>query len=535
MQAADALASTVPVKTGAGRDTPARLRTHRASGLFSWVAAAALVISLLSLVPLGFIVWAAIHTGWDTAYALIVRPRVGELLANTALLVLVTVPLSMALSVALAWLTERSDLPGARMWSWLAAAPLAVPAFVHSYAWITAVPGLQGLGGGVLVSVLAYFPFVYLPVAAALRRLDPGLEDTAASLGLGPWRVFFQVVLPQLRLAICGGSLLVGLHLLAEYGLYVMIRFDTFTTAIVDQFQSSYNGPAAHMLSGVLVVCCFGLLWLESTARGRERYARVGTGAARLQPPRRLGALAWPCVLLPALTTALAIGVPLVTLARWLVAGGAAVWRLDELGPALHQTLWLAAAGAVLTTVVTVPMAWLSIRSPGRLQRLLEACNYLVGALPGVVVALALVTVTVRVFLPIYQTVVTVLLAYMLMFLPRALVSLRAGIAQAPVELEHAARSLGYSPARALWSVTLRLAAPSAAAGMAMVALGITNELTATLLLAPNGTHTLATSFWSYTSEIDYAAAAPYALIMVLLSLPMTWLLYTQSRRSAGR
>ncbi|MEB0094555.1 iron ABC transporter permease, partial [Pseudomonas sp. CCI4.2] len=77
----------------------------------------------------------------------------------------------------------------------------------------------------------------------------------AESLGLKPWAVFFRVVLPQLRLAIWGGSLLVGLHLLAEYGLYAMVRFDTFTTAIFDQFQSSFNGPAANMLAGVLALC----------------------------------------------------------------------------------------------------------------------------------------------------------------------------------------------------------------------------------------------------------------------------------------
>ena len=499
------------------------------------MAGAALGVSLLALVPLGFVIWVAVQTGWETASALIFRPRVAELLVNTGLLVAATVPLCAVLAVALAWLTERSDLPGARTWAWLAVAPLAVPAFVHSYAWISMVPGLHGLSGGVLVSVVAYFPFLYLPVAAALRRLDPGMEDTAASLGLGPWGVFFRVVLPQLRLAICGGSLLIGLHLLAEYGLYVMIRFDTFTTAIVDQFQSTYNGPAANMLSGVLVLCCFALLGLESSARGKERYARVGTGAARLPLKRRLGRFTALCLLLPALTTMLALGVPLVTLLRWLVAGGAGVWRLSEIGPALAQTLALALAGALLATLAAVPMAWLSIRSPGRLQRVLEACNYLVGSLPGVVVALALVTVTVRVALPIYQTVATVLLAYLLMFLPRALISLRAGIAQAPVELEHAARSLGRTPAQALWSITMRLAAPSAAAGAALVGLGITNELTATLLLAPNGTRTLATSFWAYSSEIDYAAAAPYALIMVLLSLPMTWLLYIQSKRTAGR
>jgi iron(III) transport system permease protein len=254
----------------------------------SWVTIIAVLVSLLALLPLGFVLWVGVQSGWPTVSALVFRPRVAELLVNTAFLVLLTVPICVVLAVALAWLTERSDLPGARWWAWLAAAPLAVPAFVHSYAWISAVPQLHGLGGGVLVSVLAYFPFLYLPIAAALRRLDPGMEDAAASLGEGPWEVFFRVVLPQLRLAIWGGSLLVGLHLLAEYGLFVMIRFDTFTTAIVDQFQSTYNGPAANMLAGVLVLCCFVLLGVETGTRGEERYARVGSGSAR-QAQRQKG------------------------------------------------------------------------------------------------------------------------------------------------------------------------------------------------------------------------------------------------------
>ncbi len=515
-----------------GSVTGARpVRRHRLR--LSWLGGAALAISLLALLPVGFIVWAAVQTGWATASALIFRPRVGELLANTGLLLALTLPLCGVLSLALAWLTERSDLPGARIWSWLAVAPLAVPAFVHSYAWVSLVPGLHGLAGGVLVSVLAYFPFLYLPISASLRRLDPALEDSAASLGLDPWRVFLRVVLPQLRLALCGGSLLIGLHLLAEYGLFAMIRFDTFTTAIVDQFQSTYDGAAANMLAGVLVVCCFALLGLEGRVRGRERYASVA--AARLPSPRRCGRSTVPCMLLPAITTLLALGVPLFTLLHWLAAGGVEVWRLGEIMPALGQTIVLALLGAALATLAAVPMAWLSIRAPGRMQRLLEACHYLAGSLPGVVVALALVSVVVRVAFPLYQTAVTLLLAYLLMYLPRALISLRAGIAQAPVELEYAARSLGRTPAQALWLVTMRLAAPAAAAGAALVALGIANELTATLMLAPSGTHTLATSFWAYSSEIDYAAAAPYALIMVLISLPITWLLYVQSKRSAGR
>ncbi len=500
-----------------------------------WLAAAALLISLAALTPLGIAGWAGAQAGWPTAIALVFRPRVGELLANTAMLVVLTVPLCAGLAMALAWLTERSDLPGTPIWTWLAVAPLAVPAFVHSYAWVTVLPGLHGLPAGVMISVFAYFSFLYLPVAATLRRLDPALEDIAASLGQTPWQVFRRVVLPQLRLALCGGGLLVGLHLMAEYGLFAMIRFDTFTTAILDQFQSAYNGPAANMLSCVLVLCCLGLLGLESRVRGAARYARLGSGAARTRPRTRLGAATLPCLLLPAGVAALTLGIPGATLLRWLIAGGGAIWQFGEIGAALAQTLLLACAGGMLTVLAAIPMAWLSVRAPGHLQRILEACNYIVGALPGVVVALALVFLTVRMALPLYQTSVTIVAAYVLMFLPRALLSLRASISQAPVELEQAAASLGRRPAAALWAITLRLAAPGAAAGMALVALGITNELTATQMLAPTGTQTLATAFWAHSSEIDYAAAAPYAVLMILFALPLTWLLHAQSLQAAGR
>ncbi len=493
------------------------------------------MVSLIATLPLGFIIWVAYQTGFDTAYALIVRPRMGELVVNTLMLEAFSLPLSIVLAVSFAWLVERTDLPGRHVWSWLAVTPLAIPSFVHSYAWMSTAPSWHGLWPAVFISVLAYFPFLYLPVAAQLRRLDPAIEDVAAALGHTPTSIFFRVVLPQLRLAICGGSLLIGLHLLAEYGLYAMVRFDTLTTAILDQFQSSYNGPAANMTAGVLVVGCLFLLGLEALVRGTERYARVGSGAPRMRVRSRLGSWKIACALFLLVVMALAVGVPIVTLGRWLGIGGLAVWLHGNIGFALVETLLFAVAGGIITTVVVAPMAWLSIRSPGRLSRFLETCHYYSGSLPGVVVALALVTVTVRIALPLYQTVATVLVAYVLLFLPRALVGLRSSIAQAPVELEFAAMALGRMPYRAVWEITCRLAAPGAAASMALVALGITTELTATLMLAPNGTRTLATEFWSLSSELDYSAAAPYALAMVFLSFPLTMLLHTQSKRVIGQ
>lgn len=496
---------------------------------------AATLVALVSLIPLGFIVMVAAGSGWDETVRLVFRPKVGELLLNTLWLELITLPLSIVLGVTLAWLTERTDLRGAGLWAGLMVAPLGVPAFVQSYAWSSAFPSFHGLAGAVAIALISYFPFVYLPVAAQLRRLDPALEDNAASLGLRPLAVFMRVVLPQLRLSICAGALLVGLHLLGEYGLFVLMRYDTFATAIVDQFQSVYDGPAANLLGGVLVLCCVVLLGGEAVLRGDRRYARIGSGSARRAVPAPLGHWLVPSLLLLTAVAAVALGVTFVTLGRWLWFGGAAVWKLDQIGAALGQTALYALLAGLVATALAMPMAWIAVRSPGRWQRLLEAGHLYVGALPGIIVALALVAITVRVALPLYQTVATLVVAYALIFLPRALTGLRSSIAQVPVELERAAMNLGRSPVASVWQVTMRLAFPGIAASILMVALGAANELTATLMLAPNGTRTLATKFWALTSELDYAAAAPYAVLLIVVSMPLTLLLRRQSNRAIGQ
>ncbi len=496
--------------------------------------ATAVLVAAFAALPLGFVVAMTVDTGWSQTLDLVLRPRVGELLANTVLLTVTAVPLSVALGVGGAWLVERTTLWGRRIWSLLLAAPLAVPAFVGSYGWVSAVPSLAGLWSGVLIAVLFYYPLVYIPVAAALSRLDPALEETAASLGLGRWAVFLRVVLPQLRLAALGGAVLVALHLLAEYGAFAMIRFDTFTTAIMVQYQSTFNGTAGTMLAGVLAVLCLGLLAIESLARGRARYARVGSGA--LARPTRIPLGGYQIAAQAALLAlvAAALGLPLWFVLRWTARGWAQT-APDDLVEALSTSFGYGAVTAGVTVAAAFPLAYLAVRQPNPLTRALEASTYVSSAMPGIVIGLALVTVSIRAVPDLYQSATVLVLAYVLLFLPRAAVGLRAGLAQAPVSLEEAARALGAPPAAAFARITLRLTAPASAAGAALVFLAVTNELTATLILAPNGTHTLATEFWARSSEIDYAGAAPYALTMVVLSLPTTYLLFRQSRRAAGR
>jgi iron(III) transport system permease protein len=457
---------------------------------------------------------------------------VAELLGNTLALVATCLLGCVLLGVAAAWLVERTNLPGRRVWAAILVAPLAVPAFVNSYAWASLWPQFEGLTAATTITVLSYYPFVYLPVAAALRGLDPVLEETGAALGLGPVRRFVRVVLPQLRVAILGGGLLVGLHILAEFGALQMIGYETFTTVILVQFQSTFNGAAAVMLAGVLVACSLLFVTLELLARGGARYARVGAGAARPAVPVRLDLARWPVVALLSGLLTVAVGVPAYAVARW--------WSYDtgidsELIAALFSTLRFGLIGAAVTTLAALPLAWLAVRRRNVTSAALEQCAYLTSSLPGVVVALALITLTVRWTDSLYQTTAVVAACYLMLFLPRSLVNLRAGLAQASPDLDDAARALGSSELKRLVRVTLPLIAPGVAGGAAFVFLAVCTELTATLLLAPTGTTTLATQFWAHSDSLDYAAAAPYAAVMIAISAPLAYLMLEQSRRLRRR
>ncbi len=488
-------------------------------------------IALLALAPVGFLLDQTLSNGWEEVERLLFRPFVGDLLTNTALLVFAGTTVCTVLGVGVAWLVERTDLPGRRAWAVLAALPITVPAFVTSYSWVSITPAVQGFAGAATIVSLAYYPLIYLPVAAVLRGMDPALEESARSLGMGPWQTFFRVTLPQTRIALLGGMLLVAIHMLSEFGAFAMLRFQTFTTAIYDQYKLSFDSAAASMLASVLVILCLILLVTELGLRGRGRYARVDSGAARPAPPARLGRAKWAALGGFLTLTGLSLGLPLATLVYWIANGSSAGVDLGALLGALGTSLELSLGAAALTTLLALPISVLVVRHPSRTATVIERATYLPFALPGIVIALALIVLSLHHLPALYSTTPLLIVAYAILSLPLALVATRAALAQAPQIHEEVARSLGSRPLVAMVRVTLPRILPGLGAAAALVFLATVTELTATLLLAPIGTETLATQFWAKASTLSYGAAAPYAALMVVISAAPTYLL---ARRLGG-
>jgi len=250
------------------------------------------LVALTTLVPLVVIGTSALGAGWPELSRLVFRPRTVELLANTGRLVVGSVAMCVVLGTGAAWLVTRTDLPLRRLWHVVMVAPLAVPAFVNAYAWSSLLPAADGFGGALIVVTLSYFPLVYLPVAATLRGLDPALAESAAALGLNPGAVFLRVTLPQLRPAVLGGSLLVALHLVAEFGALSLVRFPTLSTAVYDQFRQRPSGCARRCSQRCVSrgrssdSCC-------PPYRSRPGCGRCSWRSAHTTPPRPSSASRW--------------------------------------------------------------------------------------------------------------------------------------------------------------------------------------------------------------------------------------------------
>jgi iron(III) transport system permease protein len=486
--------------------------------------------------------------------------RIPGLLANTLALVAATALLTIVLGVGLAWLVERTDLPGRSVWRWALALPLAVPAyvgalcylivfrrggllesaFVNWWGWQPAalpLPNLYTLAGSTLIIGLFTFPYVYLPVSAALRSTDWSLEEAARVSGRGPWGAFREAVLPLILPAVLVGALLVSLYALSDFGTVALLRFRTFTTAIYNQFAGDIDRSAASILSFVLIALTLPLLAGEAWANRRGRRS-VKPASWRPRRLLSLGRWRWAALGFVGLIAALSLVLPLLVLGGLTVQGWLFPTPVDRvwsaggeglLGYGLNSLL-LAGLAATLATVLAFAPAFLAARHPGPLTLALVSLTKAGFVLPGIIVGLSFVMILNNWVPALYGTVGALALAFVARFLPQAIASTEAALKGAPRSAEQAARTMGRTPWQVFREVTLPIAAPGVAAAWALVFLTSMKELPTAILLRPPGFDTLPVRIWAAAGESVYTQAAPPAFLLILLTVLSVGLLFSRSR-----
>lgn len=493
-----------------------------------------LVLAVFSAVvvatPLLYLGVRAFGAGWEQLVDIATRARTIDLAANSLLLALTVAVSCLVIGVPSAVLITRARLPLPGLWRVLVALPLAMPSYVAAYAWVDLFPQMNGFFGAWLVLTLVSTPYVTLPVAAALRRADRSVEEVARTLGRSSAGAMRAALLPQVLPAAAAGALLAALYALADFGAVAIMRFEVFTYGIQRAYRVGFDPALAAVLALLLTLLAVVLVLAERGARGRWNRRQPTTISARPSPTEPLRR--WRLPALGGLTTVatLSLGVPLWSLTGRLLESTRSGVDWATLFSATLSTLSVSALGAALTIALALPVGVLAARHRGKSVAAIESVSYLGNALPGIVVGLAMVFLTIQLAPALYQTVLALGVAYAVMFLPKAVGAVRTSVGMVPVALEEVGRTLGRTPLAAWWSLTARLATPGIATGALLVMLTAMKELPATLLLRPLGMETLATQMWSHTAVNAYGAAAPYAFAVVLLASLPAYLLAREER-----
>ncbi len=502
-----------------------------------------LLVAAAALLPLVYLLVRSGQAGWSRVWEIVSAPRTLRLLRDTLVLTVAVTATTIMIAVPLAWLTVRTDLPARRLFTVLTALPLAIPTYVGGFAFVAfagprgtlqswleplgvdRIPSIYGFWGAWAVLSLFSYPYVLLTVRSAVRRVDPSMEEASRTLGASAFTTFRRITLPQLRPAITAGGLLVALYTLSDFGAVSLLRFDSFTRAIYVSYRASLDRSTAAVLGVMLVALTITVLVLELRSRGKTTYHRLHAGGGRRAAMVPLGRWKWPAVAACVVLVVVALGIPVGVIVYWLVRGIQAGEPVRLTVDLASNSLWAALLGTIVVVLAAWPVALLAARHRTRTARFVEVSAWVGYALPGVVVALSLVFFGARITPAIYQTMVMLVFAYAVLFLPQAMGSMRSSLLQINPELEEASRSLGRGPIATFSRVVMPLARPGVLAGAALVFLTIMKELPATLLLAPTGYSTLATQVWSATSEALFGrAAGPALALIVLASVPMMFL-----------
>jgi len=509
----------------------------------------ALAIVILAAVPLWFVILQSSELGVDK-WQQLWTSRLPELLWNTLSLAILVAIACFVLGVSAAWWIARFNFPGRRYAIWLMVLPLTIPTYVFAHIYTTlfeadgwigiawtsifgnsiAIPDIYNIFGATLTLSLAGFSYVFLMSHSALSVSTQTLEEAARIHGVSKWQVFLRINLPLLRPAIAAGLAVVILHVLSDFGAVSMLHYQTFTLSIYLQMSGRFDYQAAAGLSLILVLLSLTFLVLERFFRARQRY--YSTRQTRKHQLKEVTpfvtAMIW---LWLGFITFLAFLLPLA----WMISWSWEAWIQDvidwEFWNYAYNSLLLAVLCATIAIVCGLPIALFNNRQRSKYSTALIQVSSVGFVLPGPVIALGILSFILSLLPFLYGGLTALLLALVIRFLPLAVQSQDASMQQLTPSIEQAGRILGATPLENLKRVILPMISGGIASAWVLVFIDTLKELPATLILRPTGFDTLPVRIWIEASEEMLELAAPAALMLVVGTLPVLWIMMKNEKK----
>ncbi len=510
---------------------------------FTSLGGLATLVVTLAIIPLLFVIYNSLQLS-ATQWLGLWSSRLPELLQNTlSLAVLVSIG-CVTLGVSSAWWISRREFPGRKLAVWLMILPLTIPTYVfaHIYTsllepegwlgqlWIlltgneNSIPDLYNIWGVTLVLSLAGFSYVFLLARTALSQSTRTLEEAARIQGASSVEVFWRINLPLLRPAIAAGLAVVVLHVLSDFGAVSMLRFQTFTLSIYLQMSGRFDYQAAAGLSMILVMLSLTFLVLERFFRQRQQY--YSARQSRQQPKQQASNFETSMIWLwLGFITLLAFGLPIAWMLSWSWESWTQGLINSDFWIYTGNSLLVACIAATLAVFAALPVAFYNARRRSLGSQTLLQLSSVGFVLPGPVIALGIISVLLSQLPILYGGLAALVIAVVIRFLPLAVQTQDAAMAQLTPSIEQMGRSLGAGPLENLWRVVLPMIRGGMATAWVLVFIDTLKELPATLILRPTGFDTLPVRIWIEASEEMLELAAPAALMLVIGTLPVLWIM----------
>lgn len=493
-------------------------------------------------------------------------PLLSSVLPNTATFVAGSVTVTFLTAFTLAWLVERTDLPWRTTLFTAILFPLLVPGVVMAFAWTllfapnagwinVMLRGVLGLGspgpinifsmpGLILCQGIASVPFVFLLLGAAMRSMNPALEEASSASGARPLTTFLRVTLPVLRPGVLAPLILATLVALEQFEMPLIIgfpaRINVFSTRIYFELNPEDELPAYGKAAAVallfLVAAVVLLAIYNNLIKRADRFVTV-TGKGYRPTRYPLGRWRAPALLFVGFYLAIGAILPAVVLVWTSFSGGSneslnldayrALFADRRFWPAVGNTFLVAGLSAGLITLVGALLAWqiLRLRFPGR--ALLDVVSFMSIGIPSVIAGFAVMVLHLTIPIGLYGTVWILILAYSYRLAVSTRLS-RASLMQIHAELEEASAASGGRWLDTVRRVVLPLLAPSLMASFVLLFIVGFREFTIPMVLQSEDNWVLSVIMWKLQADRQTAQAAAVGTLILLFVTPVIFVLRRQ-------
>jgi iron(III) transport system permease protein len=522
------------------------------------VAGPLLVLLLTAVTPTGSLPFQTTTLTLGHFHDIFTASGTWRLLLNTLVYAASSVAIGIALAVGLAWLTERTDLPGRTLIRILMFSWMAVPPLVFGYGWILLVnPGngalnvllrkLFGFSTGPLtpysiwaliaISGVSLVPTGYIMISGLLRNMDPVLEDAGSVLGAARWRVVRRITVPLLSPGLLSVFIFLGMAMVQTFDLPLIVgmtaRVPVLSTRIFlasspDSGTPDYGIAAAFGV--LLLVLAMMLMWgYFRVVRFGERY-RVVSGKGFRPKRAKLGARGTAVALAAVVAYLAMMTLPLLILV-WVslfpyyrqpsfaalgaasLDAYAAILGEPQVRRAIGNTILLFLTSATVVMVLSSLISWFSVRDKGWIGRLLDILSFAPIAVPPIVLAIALLLVFLGT--PLYGTIWVLVIGHITVYLAFGTRTMNGALIQIDRELENAALISGASWITSLRRIMLPLVWPHLLNGWLWVVAHSARDLTFALILLTSGNIIASASIYMMWDQPDLPGAAALAVLLV--------------------